>query len=63
MSYHSKEKVTRRTLAGLICREPRGFHQGAMLTGAKPISQSHRHVIIAAKARARAELESSDARQ
>lgn len=55
--------VNRRTLAGLICREPRGFHKGAMLAGARPIGKNHREIIIAAKAKAKAELEISDTRQ
>jgi hypothetical protein len=58
-----ENKIDRRALASLICREPRGFHKGARLAGAKPIGAEHRHIIIAAKAKARTELEASDSRQ
>jgi hypothetical protein len=63
MPMRTKNGVDRRALAGLICREPRGFHKGAKLAGAKPIGKEHREIIIAARSKARAELEASDSRQ
>lgn len=52
-----KKPNGKRAIAAILVKEPRGFHKGAMLAGAKPITESHRRLIIASRAKLRAELD------